>query len=150
MFRLSIFILDLSLSPLASLSSPLPSDINSHHPFRPRTCCCTSISHSIAAFTLNARLLSHTMPCALSPVGHSLSTLFPFSPPSLSLGIAYNVSLWTQTWHINTKSPALLKSRQLRHNLSPFRLCAFLGNCGPFSLSFRPCLYILVLLIRPI
>ena len=47
-------------------------------------------------------------------------------------------------------SPALLKSRQLRLNLSPFCLCAFPGNRGPFSLSFRLCSCPLVSLARPI
>ena len=65
---------------------------------------------------------------------------FPFPPLPISYCIVYIVSLWTQicinTWHV-----ASLKGRQIGPSF-PLHLCAFPGNCGPFSLSFHLSLHL--------
>ena len=59
--------------------------------------------------------------------------------PHLSLCVAYIVSLRTRI-HINTPRWPRRKAGKSAQ-LFPISLCVFLGNCGPFSISFRLCLH---------
>ena len=138
MFRLSFFILD-SLPPsLASHLSSLPSAIDLCRSWRPRARCRASISHSVAAFILNAGLLSHTTPRDLSLAGLDSTLLSP-----ISLSVVYTVSLRTRTRQINTQA-CFAEKQATAAPVSPFHLACVSGHLWPNLVSFSSLFVFLV------
>ena len=149
MFPFSFFILDSSLSLLASLSLPLPSDFDYRRSFRPRARCRALTHNTFSVSNLNTGRFSYTRPRALSPAGqHSLDLDFPFSPLPISYCVAQIVAL-SDSNRINTPRWPRRKAGKSAHR-SPFVCMRFRATA-----ALSPSRFVLVcvsssrLLVRP-
>ena len=146
MFPFSFFILDPSLSLLASLLLPLPSDFDYHHSFQPHACCRTLTHNTLTSFNLNTRSFSHMTLCTLLPAGHFFQLRLYLSPP-LSLHSIHYIA--ADSDHINTLHWPCQKAGKLAH-CSPFICVHFWVTAALSPSCFCRSLCLLILLVRPI